>query len=314
VATELGATVYGLLALGPVGEEAIAALGRAVGEAGADRILCCADAALEGALLDATVGPLLAVIAERLRPVVTLFPAGAIGPALGPPLSVRAGAVYHPRASLELLRDQSGVRLGLRRFRASDGAVRAISLGEHSRPVVATLPAGSDPGPLGLPASEVEMLAYVPPRLYDSPSPGLRELASEPDDDEALELASSFVVVGQEVKAAELTALRAAVPPGTPVIGEGQRPPALELAAPARLLVVGKAATPPFVRRTIAPGTCVAVAGAKAAEKDLGRLDVVWRPAAKVGFSSLAAALSRRRADEKARPGADARGGEESAP
>jgi electron transfer flavoprotein alpha subunit len=288
VASELGATVYGLLALGPIGEESIAALARAVGEAGADRILCCADASLEGALLDATVGPLLAVIAERLRPVLTLFPAGAVGPALGPPLAVRSGALYHPRASLELRRHESGPRLAIRRFRP-DGALRTLDLTEPSRPVVVTVAAGPDPGRLGQPTSEVEMLAYVPPRFYGQSAPAVREVSSEPDEDEPLELASSLVVVG-DAKAGEL--LGAAVPAGTPVVGPGQeKSAALELACPSRLLVVGKAAAPPLIRRAIAPDTRVAVAGAKAAEKDLGRLDVVWRPAAKQGFASLAAAL-----------------------
>jgi hypothetical protein len=62
------------------------------------------------------------------------------------------------------------------------------------------------------------------------------------------------------------------------------------VACPARMLVAGKAAAAAIVRRTLAPGTRVAVAGGKSAEKDLGRIDVVWRPA-KEGVSALVKAL-----------------------
>jgi electron transfer flavoprotein alpha subunit len=289
MATELGATVYAVMALGPASEEAIEGHARVVGEAGADRILCCSDAALDGALLDATAGAFLASLGDRLRPVLTIFPAGDVGAALGPPLALRLGALYHARASLEVLRDEGGgPRLSLRRFRAADGAIRALDVaGVRSRPVVATLPAGLDPGARGEPAAEVEMLAYVAPKA----PVGIRELSSEPDDATAVELAPALLAVGADVKDAELAALRAAAPAGTVVVREGERPVGLDHACPARLLVVGKAPAPPLVRRTLAPGSRVAVAGGKSAEKDLGRIDVVWRPA-KEGLSPLAAALS----------------------
>jgi electron transfer flavoprotein alpha subunit len=285
VASELGATVYAVIATGTATEAAIEAYGRALGEAGADRVLCCSDAALGGPLLDRAVGPFLAGLAQRLRPVLTLFPAGAVGPALGAPLAIRVGGLYHARASLEVVRDGASARLALRRFRG-DGAIRTLDVGAaHGRPVVATLPAGPDPGPRGAPAAEVEMLPYVA-----GGGPALRELSSEPDDGEATELAPAVLAVSAEVKPSELEALRAAAPAGTVVVREGERPPGLDVACPARMLVAGKAATAPIVRRTLAPGTRVAVAGGKTAEKDLGRIDVVWRPA-KEGLSSLVAAL-----------------------
>jgi electron transfer flavoprotein alpha subunit len=287
VATDLGATVYGVLALGPASEETVEGYARSAGEAGADRILCCSDPALEGPLLDLAFGPFLASLAARLRPALILFPAGTGGPALGPPLALRMGALYHPRASLEVVRDDAGPRLHLRRFRASDSAVRTVDVGgPRSRPVVATLPAGPDPGARGNPATEVEMLPYV----ASKGAAAVRELSSEPDEGQALELAPAILTVGADVKAADLAALRAAAPLGTFLVREGEQPPGLELACPARLLVAGKAPAPALVRGTLAPGTRVAVAGGKSAEKDLGRIDVVWRPA-KEGLSPLAAAL-----------------------
>jgi electron transfer flavoprotein alpha subunit len=286
VASELGATVYAVLITGSASEKAIEGHGRVIGQAGADRILCCSDAALDGPLLDATVGPFLAALAQRLRPVLTLFPAGTVGPALGPPLALRLGALFHPRASLEIAPDPAGAKLWLRRFRAADGSIRALDVGTlRSRPAVATLPAGPDPAPRGAPEAEVEMLPYV------APPPAIRELSSEPDDGESLELAPAVLAVGADVKPAELSALRAAAPAGAVVVREGERPPGLDVACPARLLVAGKAATAGIVRRSLAPGTRVAVAGGKTAEKDLGRIDVVWRPA-KEGLSPLVAALN----------------------
>jgi hypothetical protein len=120
--------------------------------------------------------------------------------------------------------------------------------------------------------------------------PAVRELSSEPDDGEAVELAPVLVAVSGEVKPADLAALRAAAPPGAVVVPETERPPGLDVACPARMLVAGKAAAAAIVRRTLAPGTRVAVAGGKSAEKDLGRIDVVWRPA-KEGVSALVKAL-----------------------
>jgi electron transfer flavoprotein alpha subunit len=287
VASELGATVYAVIATGPASEQAIEAHGRTLGQAGADRVLCCSDPALGGPLLDAAVGPFLAGLADRLRPLLTLFPAGTVGPALGPPLAMRMNGLYHARSSLEVVRDGSNARLAVRRFRAADGAVRTIDVGgAHGRPTVATLPAGPAPPPRGAPALEVEMLPYVA-----ATGPVIRELSSEADDAEAVELAPVLLAVSGEVKPADLSALQAAAPVGTVVVREGDRPAGLDVACPARLLVAGKAAAAGIVRRALAPGTRVAVAGGKTAEKDLGRIDVVWRPA-KEGLSPLVAALN----------------------
>jgi electron transfer flavoprotein alpha subunit len=287
VASEVGATVYAVITIGPASEQAIEALGQLLGQAGADRILCCSNPALAGPLLDATVGPFLAGLAERLRPVLTLFPAGAVGPALGPPLALRMGGLYHPRASLEVVRDGGSARLALRRFRLADGAIRIVDVGApHARPTVATLPAGPAPASRGAPAVEVEVLPYVA-----GTGAVIEELSSEPDEAEPVELATTLLAVSSDVKPADLDALRAAAPAGTVLLREGERPPGVDLACPARLLVAGKAAAGPLVRATLAPSTRVAVAGAKSAEKDLGRIDVVWRPA-KDGLSSLVTALN----------------------
>jgi electron transfer flavoprotein alpha subunit len=103
VADDLGATVYALLALAPTTPDGLAALAGGVGTAGADRILCCADEALQGPPLDATHGPLLAAVAERLRPTLVLFPEGEAGAELARPLADRMKAFFLPGSFLEIL-------------------------------------------------------------------------------------------------------------------------------------------------------------------------------------------------------------------
>jgi electron transfer flavoprotein alpha subunit len=291
VATALGATVYALVATGASSE--VDDLARALGEAGADRVLCCADAALGGPMLDATVGPLLSAVGQRLRPVLTLFPAGTVGAALGPPLALRLRGVFQGRAALAIVGEAEKSRLVVRRLRA-DGAIRAVAVGAPEKPVVATLPAGDDPGRRGQPTPEVEALAPVP-----AGPPAIRALAVEPDDGEAVELAPVLVALGPGLDAAERDALRAALPAGSALVGEELPEAGLAAACPARLLVVGRGAAPAAVRAVVSPDTRVAVAGAKAAEKDLPRIDLVWRPAARQRLVALAAALRGERASEE---------------
>jgi electron transfer flavoprotein alpha subunit len=288
VASALGATVYALVATGPSSEEVVEGLGRALGEAGADRVLCCADPTLAGPLLDVTAGPLLAAVAERLRPVLTLFPAGTVGAALAPPLAMRLRALYQARAALALVSEQGKSRLVVRRLRA-DGAVRSVGVGTPERPVVATLPAGETPGPRGQPTAEVEALTPVAGAAL------VREVAAEPDPGERVELAAALIALAPGLDPAEQQALQAAVPANGAVVdigaGEDREPAGLDTAAPARLLVVGRAAVSAAVRGAVAAETRVAIAGAKAAEKDLPRIDLVWRPAGRQRLAAVAAAL-----------------------
>jgi electron transfer flavoprotein alpha subunit len=167
IADDLGATVYALLALGPTAPDELAALAGEVGTAGADRILCCADEALQGPSLDATHGPLLAAVAERLRPTLVLFPEGESGQELGRPLADRMGASFMPYSNLEILAatDLQLAQVVVRCGQADHGQQRVVGLHEIGRPVVVTLCAGTASLALGEPASEMEMLSYpAPPR------------------------------------------------------------------------------------------------------------------------------------------------------
>jgi electron transfer flavoprotein alpha subunit len=290
VATELGATVFALVATGASDEAALEEYGRTLGEVGADRVLCWADAVLDGdgPLLDDAAGPLLAAVGERLRPLLTLFPAGSVAAALGPPLSLRLRGHYHPRATLALTREPGRARLFVRRLRAADGAVEKVAVGESGHPpVVATLAAGDEPPRRGRIPAEVEALAPVP-----AAARRVRVLSSEPDEAERVELAAALVAVGPGLNATERTALRAAAPSDTAVVDDdGEALAGVEAACPARLLVIGRAPASAAVRGALAPDTRVAVAGTKPAEKDLPRVDLVWRPAARQRLASLTSAL-----------------------
>ena len=154
-----------MLALGPTTPEGLAALAGEIGSAGADRILCCTDSALAGPSLDATHGPLLAAVAERLRPTLVLFPAGEAGPELGRQLALRMSASFLPCSSLDILaaNDPEPAQVVVRCGQADHDGERSVRLREVERPVVAILRAGSAPAPLGEPASEMEMLNYPTP-------------------------------------------------------------------------------------------------------------------------------------------------------
>jgi electron transfer flavoprotein alpha subunit len=165
VADDLGATVYALLALGPTTPDGLAALAGAVGTAGADRILCCADEALQGPPLEATHGPLLAAVAERLRPTLVLFPEGEAGAELARPLADRMDAAFVPCSSLDVLaaNELEPAQVVVRCQQGDHGEERVVRLREIERPIVATLRAGNTPPALGEPASEMEMLNYPVP-------------------------------------------------------------------------------------------------------------------------------------------------------
>lgn len=300
IANELGGTVYALLTLGPVEHEMVEALARDLGRDGADRVLCCADVALAGGALDVFVGPLIESVAERLRPLLSLFPAGGAGPELGAPLAVRTGATYHPHASLELEpppeeRRSSAInapRLRLRRWRASHDGLRSIDAHDLDRPVVVTLAAGLVPGPRGHEDVEVDMLS--PP---DTSASGAREISSEPDDDAALALVSSIIWVQTPAPADAIEAIRAASPPQMAVVisGVGARTAALEAACPAQLLVfardgAGVTSLPPV---PIAASTRVAIAAGKEIDKAPAPVELVWKVTKDDGLATLAEALRR---------------------
>ena len=153
-------------------------------------MLLCEGAGLGAPPLDATHGAALYAAVERVPPLLVLFPAGGAGRELGPGLAARLGGGFASTADLEVgeaavpLADGVG-RVFLRRWRGDRTGYRRLDPVELERPVVAILPAGGAPAELGTGDVEVEVI--------DCPAPaklGVVELASEPDEEAAVALAS----------------------------------------------------------------------------------------------------------------------------
>jgi len=236
IAQAAGATVYGLLALGPLSHVQIDHFAEQVSAAGADRILCSSDESLAGPVLDITHGPILAQITDHLRPVLLFFPAGGVGSELGPPLAVRIGAAYVPTASVEIHSLDSGQasspqRIFVTRWRSARDTIRRIDLGDLERPVVAVLAAGDKSDFAGESYAEVEMIPYPTPKR-----PAERVLRSEVDSAAEVELCGTLVCVPSGTDAAELGTLRAALPHGVCVRTEDACD--LGRASPQRLILL----------------------------------------------------------------------------
>ena len=243
IADAAGATVYALLTLGSCSHVEIDQLAAQVSAAGADRILCSSDEILAGVPLDVTHGMLLAQIAERLRPLLFLFPAGGVGIELGPPLAVRIGAAYFPHASIDVraedrMPEAASQRIVLHRWRAARDGQRRVDVADLERPVVATLAAATVSRPLGEPCAEVEMLPCPEPK-YARP----RELTSEiTAEDSEVELCSAMVLSAAPVSPAIRSALNADLAPGTVLVVDGEAEPvSLHAASPNEIFIVSSA-------------------------------------------------------------------------
>jgi hypothetical protein len=211
IAQSVGATVYAFLPVGPMSHVQIDQLAEEISSAGADRILCSSDETLAGPALDASHGGVLAQIAEHLRPLLFLFPAGGVGVQLGPPLAVRIGAAYAAWASIVLestIDTEPTKRVIVERWRGAGNGLRRIDVGDLERPVVAVLAAGPRSLDLGEPCAEVEMV----PCPTGKPTT-IRLLKSDPDEGASLESCARMVCLPPETPDEDVTALRAALSP-----------------------------------------------------------------------------------------------------
>jgi hypothetical protein len=211
IADMVGATVYGLLTVGPLSHFQIENLAAEVSAAGADRILCSSANELTGPPLDITHGPLLTHVVDHLRPVLVLFPAGGSGTELGPPLAVRIGAAYIPNASLEVSPNtnspEPSLRVVLTRWRAAHDGQRKIDIGDLERTVVATLPCGLVSTPLGVSYTEVEMIPCPEFKHSD-----IKIVNCVPDNAASLELFPTIVCLAPSLENAEKAAIRHSLP------------------------------------------------------------------------------------------------------
>lgn len=291
-----GLTVYALLFDEPHGALRSDALAGVLGRAGADRVLVCEGAGLGAPPLDVTHGRALFTAAERVPPIVILFPCGGPGEELGPPLAVRLGAAY-ARAVDFRVSEESGPladgvgRITLRRWRADRSGYRELDPVEIERPIVALLGAHGVVREEGTPDIDVEVIACAP-----APEAPVVELDSEPDEMEAVIQARALVFLGPGVSPQVADRLRAEAPAGVVIADGATAPRALAAASPEFLLDVGGAGgrldvgLSPRARVGLIP---LSREGASPAAGESARQvhDLVWDPAGADPWDELAAAL-----------------------
>jgi hypothetical protein len=284
--------VVALVMAEPAASAALDAVAAQLGVAGADRVLVCEGAGLGRPALDATHGGALLNVADRLPPIIVLFPAGGPGDELGPPLAARLGGAFGRAVDVELsdepgpLADGVG-RVRLCRWRGDRTGYRRMDPVDIERPVIAILGAGGAAGGTGGADVDVEVIPWTaPPGWDDTP---IVELGAEPDAEAAVPLARALVVVGPAAGPAAAARLRAAAPAGVVVVESGDDPPvSLAAASPELLIAVGAGAE----AVAISPRTRVAAVGAAPLPAD-----VAWRPARADAWDELAAALATLRLD-----------------
>jgi Electron transfer flavoprotein domain len=289
VARVAGVTVFAVVFSDVRPEEEIQRIAERLGVAGADKVLLCEGPGLDAPPLDATHGPALHAAAERVPPLLVLFPVGGMGLQLGPPLAVRLGAAFAAAADLEVSTEAAALpdsvgRLCLRRWRRDQSAYRRLDPVEMERPVIGILGASGRSSDAGTPAVEVEVLPCPA-----APS-SLVELASEIDGEAGIAFASVLVVVDQSIGAPAIAKLTAAAPPGVVVVDLSRvSPAALAAGAPRAVLRVDTSA-----RATVtSPRARVGVVLTGAPGAAAGRCDVAWRGAGPTACDELAAALPR---------------------
>jgi hypothetical protein len=289
-AHEAGLTVFAVLTCDPRPEEEIHRIAARLGVAGADKVLLCEGPGLDAPPLDSTHGPALHSAAEKVPPLLVLFPAGGAGLQLGPPLAVRLGAAFAAAADIEVsespmpLPDSVG-RLCLRRWRRDLSAYRRLDPVEMERPVIAILGALGPPRDEGTPDVEVQAIACAPPASR------VVELESVADEDAAVALATVLILVNPTVGAEIVGKLAAAAPPGVAVVDATRVAPAALAANTPRVIlsveVAPRAAAP-------SPRTRVGVVLTTSADASaFGRSDVVWRAEGPRAWDQLATALPR---------------------
>jgi electron transfer flavoprotein alpha subunit len=296
VADSAGATVFALLMVGPLAQMEMDQLASEISAAGADRILCSSADTLEGPALDVSHGALLAQVAEHLRPLLFLFPAGDSGAQLGPPLSVRIGAAFMANARLDVYEEDrtpepASQRVLVSRWRAARDGQRRIDVGDLERPVVASLDSGPFPPPAGEPYAEVEMVPCP-----DAKFPDARVVDSEMDTAADLERCQAMVLSGTPSGAAS-AAFRAELPVGTCLVTTDEAgAPAIRVAAPRDLFVLPSAAsTPAAIYPPMGPGSVVTHVKSGAGARATDSSTEATTAAADADLAELASAIRRAR-------------------
>jgi electron transfer flavoprotein alpha subunit len=300
-AHDAGVTVFAVVLCDPRPEEETQAIARRLGVAGADKVLLCEGPGLDAPALDPTHGLALHTAAQRVPPLLVLFPAGGAGPQLGPALAVRLGAAFAAAADIEVsetptpLPDGVG-RVVLRRWRRDLSAYRRMDPVEIGRPVIAVLGAHGAPRNAGTANVEVQVIACPAPA-----APNVVELESTPDETATLALARVLVVVSASVGPEVVARLTAAAPPGVAVADLARVPPAaLTTLTPRIILGIEATAT----AAAPSPRTRIGVILRSALDASaFGRSDVLWRAQGEAAWDELCAALPRLTSEDESAHG-----------
>jgi hypothetical protein len=244
VADAAGATVFALLTVGVLEQSEMDRLASEASAAGADRVLCASAEVLVGPPLDPTHGGVLAQVADHLRPLLILFPAGGSAAQLGPSLAIRMGAAFMSSASIELHKedrtpDPPSQRVLFARWRAARDGHRTIDVGDLERSVVAGLAAGPVPAATGAPYAEVEMIPCPEPKF-----PLLAVTSSSAEPSAAVEACRCLIWSGAASPQARV-ALQQTLPSDTCLVSETEATlPSLVQAAPEDVFVLPSATLP----------------------------------------------------------------------
>jgi hypothetical protein len=292
VARALGATVYALVVgaeIGPLAD----ALALPLGQAGADKVLLVADRLAAECPVEPLWRNVLDAIVDRLRPRLFLWPAGSIGLQLGPPLAIRLGANFFPRATFDL--DGGGVesdaRLVIRRWTDSQDGFLTVGIGAAFAPAVVTLTAGHSPADQGVGPAEVAVL-----RAGDDGARGIEVLSTTPAPAAAAELASTVVLMPERVPdATDRTLLHGR--PDVMIMAESRSFELLQEASPQLVVLLstttrgGNAALKDL---RLAPGAHVVVlAGGRRGPPRSPLVDHIWKIDRPAALTRLAAALGK---------------------
>jgi Electron transfer flavoprotein domain len=240
IAHAAGLTVFALALDEPNASTRAESFASTLGRAGADRVLFCEAPGLGAPPLDVTHGRALFTAAERVPPIVVLFPTGGPGEELGPALAMRLGAAYAPGVDI-VLSDEAGPladgvgRITLRRWRADRSGYRQLDPVEIERPVVAILGAHGAPREDGTSDVDIEVIACPP----SADGAAVSELGSEPDELDVVAQARGLVILAPDLAPAIGARLRAAAPAGLAVIDGGVAPRALVAISPELVIEVG---------------------------------------------------------------------------
>lgn len=291
----LGATVYALVATGPLALPALEHLARVLGRAGADRVLVCSDPALSDLPIHATHGPVLSMVAQKISPRLFFFPAGAASAQLAAPLAAELQAMFFPGATVSATKDQ----FLLARARPDWNSRRVVDGLAVGRAMVVAMASGrpraSGATGTGPADAELEILSFP---TIEGPVARTTSLPADPADDGGERAPVPWEEVHTMILAGDRHGAVGAAPPGVWVVADdGYRIPA-DVLCPTTLALVGSSvAWPPAVLP--AADAAVLVCTPKKLPSRGSGITMTWKAEPEAALPAIVGALAN---DPRGRP------------